>query len=223
WWRESMEKTYNGYPQHPIQFALVGPIEKMNLPLSLFLEIIQGMEMDLQQSRYHTFEELQHYCYLVASTVGLLAVRIFGYNHNDVLKYAENLGFALQLTNIVRDVREDASRGRIYLPLQELEKHGVTEQNILEHRHGPAMNALLAEQVKRAHSYYDLAFSYLPDAERQKQRCGIIMSELYRRILVKIEKDAASVLDKRISLSPMHKLWIAWTTYRRENKCTYSK
>jgi len=218
WWRDSMLKTYQGEPQHPIQRALMQPIENMKLPLELFLEIIQGMEMDLQQTRYQTFDELQQYCFRVASTVGLLAVRIFGYKNDSVLKYAEKLGIAFQLTNILRDIKEDAARGRIYIPQQELEKYNISERNILENYSSDAMSQLLSHQAERAQSYYDLAFSLLPESDRHSQQCGIIMAALYRRVLTKIETDTSVVINRRVSLSPIHKLWIAWSTYRRENK-----
>jgi phytoene synthase len=186
--------------------------------LEWFEEIINGMQMDLNQTRYQRFDDLKLYCFRVAGAVGLLAAKIFGYTDERVVQYAETLGLAFQLTNIIRDIREDADRGRIYLPLEDLQEFDVTENEILSHQHNTKIKKLLTKQVQRTQSIYDQAFTFLPEGERYTQRCGIIMSALYRKILFVIEKDIESVLDKRVSLSPLNKLWIAWKTARDEKK-----
>jgi phytoene synthase len=218
WWRDSMAQTFDGHPQHPVQKALASAIEQYNLPLEYFLEIIDGMEMDLQQSRYANFKDLNLYCYRAASVVGLMAAEIFGYQDRRSLKYAHNLGMAFQLTNILRDVREDAERNRIYIPLDELERFSVSEQDILQHRNSDNMKALLQHQAQRAHQYYDLAFEELPEQDRYSQRSGLIMATIYLNTLKAIEKDNYPVLDARVSLTPIHKLWLAWRTARSEKK-----
>ncbi|MGD8559192.1 MAG: presqualene diphosphate synthase HpnD [Gammaproteobacteria bacterium] len=218
WWRDTIRQTFAGDPQHPVQKALAEPINTFQLPLQHFLEIIDGMEMDLDHNRYATFKDLSLYCYRAASVVGLLAARIFGYQNPAVLDYAENLGMAFQLTNIIRDIKEDASRNRIYIPRDELQQFGVTEADILESQVNEAMTRLLKFQSERAKQYYDKAFHLLPEQDRYSQRSGLIMAAIYINTLQVIEKDNTRVLDGRISLTPIRKLWLAWTTARSEKK-----
>jgi len=218
WWRAEIFGTFDGNAHHPVCQALSTSIKDFNLPKEHFLEIIDGMTMDLQQTRYPNFAELSLYCYRVASVVGLMAAEIFGFEDRATLDYAHNLGMAFQLTNIVRDVKEDAERGRIYLPLDELEKFGVSEQDIREHRCTDNMKRLLDFQVQRARDYYDKAFSLLPEVDRYSQRTGIIMASIYMTVLNVIEKDSCQVLKQRVSLSPLRKLWIAWRTARQEKQ-----
>jgi phytoene synthase len=218
WWRDTIRETVNGTPQHPVQKALVIPIQNFKLPLELLLEIIDGMEMDLDNNRYATFAELSLYCYRAASVVGLLAARIFGYRDPAVLDYAKNLGMAFQLTNILRDVKEDAARNRIYIPQQELKQFGVSEADIIEHRFSDKMASLLKFQSDRAHDYYQKAFEHLPEQDRYTQRSGLIMAAIYLNTLQEIEKDNYRVLEGRISLTPIKKLWLAWKTARSEKK-----
>lgn len=216
WWRAEITETFDGKPNHPVCLALTTTIKDFNLPKEHFLEVIDGMEMDLQHSRYANFADLSLYCYRAASVVGLMAAEIFGLEDRNTLDYAHNLGMAFQLTNILRDVKEDAERGRIYLPLDELEKFGVSESDIIEHRCTDNMKKLLDFQAQRANDYYDKAFSLLPEADRYSQRTGIIMASIYRTVLSIIEKDSCQVLKQRTSLSPLRKLWIAWRTARNE-------
>ena len=218
WWRDSMTQTFAGSPQHPVQKALSNPITEYKLPLEYFLEIIDGMEMDLQHTRYANFKDLGLYCYRAASVVGLMAAEIFGYQDQRSLEYANNLGMAFQLTNILRDVREDAQRDRIYIPLDELACFNVSEQDILQHRNSDNMKALLQHQAQRAHHYYDLAFEQLPEQDRYSQRSGLIMATIYLQTLKAIENDDYPVLEARVSLTPLHKLWLAWKTARSEKK-----
>ncbi len=218
WWRAEIFGAFDGKPNHPVCQALTTSITHFNLPKEHFIEIIDGMEMDLQQTRYNTFAELNLYCYRVASVVGLMAAEIFGFEDHTTLDYAHNLGLAFQLTNILRDVKEDAERGRIYLPLDELERFGVSEQDILESRCTDNMKKLLDFQAQRAQSCYDKAFSLLPEADRYAQRTGLIMASIYQTTLATIQQDSCQVLSRRISSSPLKKLWIAWRTARIEKR-----
>lgn len=218
WWRSEIAQTFEGKANHPVCRALANVIGHFNLPQEYFQEIIDGMEMDLFSHRYPVFNDLGLYCYRVASVVGLMAAEIFGFEDRTTLKYAHNLGMAFQLTNILRDVKEDALRGRIYLPLDELAQFGVSEVDILELRASKATQQLFAFQAQRAREYYQKAFDFLPAADRYTQRTGLMMAEIYQTILGKIEADSNRVMEQRISLNPLHKLWLAWRTARKEKR-----
>lgn len=216
WWKEEVERLYQNKPQHPISRALQTPISEYDLPQEYFLEIIDGMEMDLEQQRYATFKELSLYCYRVASVVGLLSAEIFGYRDRHTLKYARDLGMAFQLTNILRDVGEDARRGRIYLPLEDLQRFGVQEQDLLQGRETPEFYQLMVFEAERAREFYRRAHDTLPDTDRRSQRAGLIMSAIYQRQLDELEKDGFHTLTRRISLTPLAKLWLAAKTVWQE-------
>lgn len=218
WWRTEVNALFAGNPSHPVTQALATSIKGFNLPHEHFMEIIDGMEMDLEKFSYQSFKELSLYCYRVASVVGLMAAEIFGFQDRMTLKYAHNLGMAFQLTNILRDVAEDAQRGRIYIPADELEKFGVSIDDILDQKMSPAVVELMRFQAQRAHEFYDKAFSQLPANDRYPQRSGIIMAAIYQATLNEIEKDGYQVLDRRISLTPVRKLWLAWKTARAEKR-----
>ncbi|MDX1250984.1 MAG: presqualene diphosphate synthase HpnD [Gammaproteobacteria bacterium] len=218
WWREEAARIFDGTPRHPVAQALQGPAITYNLPLEHFLEIIDGMEMDLDHQGYPSFKDLALYCHRVASMVGLMSVEIFGYQDRRTLKYAHDLGMAFQLTNILRDVREDVDRGRIYLPLDELERFGVTPEDVMAHRMSDNMRELFKFQAKRARQYYEQAYAHLPEIDRHPQRSGLIMAAIYEATLKEIEDDGYNLFDRRISLTPLRKLWIAWQTARREKK-----
>ena len=216
WWRDTMRATYRGEPEHPVQHALVNVINHHHLPLEYFLEIIDGMEMDLDYRRYPTFKELSLYCYRAASVVGLMAAEIFGYQDRATQKYAYNLGMAFQITNILRDVQEDASRGRIYLPMDEMQRFKVDETDILRNKNTLALRELLKFQAQRAQEYYDKAYALLSEQDRYAQRSGLIMAAIYQRLLKTIAGKDYNVLAGRISLNPFLKLWLAWNTARKE-------
>lgn len=218
WWREEVGRIFDGTSRHPVGQALHGPTTTYNLPQEHFLEIIDGMEMDLDHQGYASFKELALYCHRVASIVGLMSVEIFGYQDRRTLKYAHELGMAFQLTNILRDVREDAMLGRIYLPLDELERFGVTPEEITQYHTTSKMRELFKFQAQRAHQYYTQAHAYLPDVDRYPQRSGLIMSAIYQATLQEIEKDGFNILERRVSLTPLRKLWLAWQTARQEKK-----
>ncbi len=213
WWRQEINDLYTGKPSHPVTQALAAVLERYPLPQALFIEIIDGMAMDLQQNRYANYAELTSYCYRVASAVGLLAAEIFGYQDKRTLLYAQNLGLALQLTNIIRDVGEDARRGRIYLPQDEMAAYGVTDACILHRRHSDSFRQLIEFQARRAEDTYALALSQLPPVDRKAQRAGLVMAAIYRTLLQEIVKDGCRVLSHRICLPPARKLWLtskAW-------------
>lgn len=218
WWRDDIERLFAGVPQHPVTQALREHTLRCNLPREYFLEIIDGMEMDLDRHRYETWKDLALYCHRVAGVVGLLSAEIFGYTNRQTLKYASELGVAFQLTNILRDVREDARRGRIYLPREALQQFGVDAQDILSYQHTPQLEALLAHTLERARGHYRTALDLLPAEDRHAQRSGLIMAAIYQATLDEIERDGLRVLDRRVSLTPLRKLWIAWRTARRENR-----
>lgn len=215
WWRHEVARVHTGEPTHPVTIALKDVVGRFNLPLEQLIEIIDGMEMDLMQSRYLDFKGLQLYCYRVASVVGLLAAEIFGYQDRQTLKYAHDLGMAFQLTNIIRDVGEDARRGRIYLPIDELQRFKVPASQIMEGRHDDNFRELMAFQAARARQYYDQALDELPAVDRKSQRPGLVMAAIYRTLLDEIERDGFLVLDRRTSLTPVRKLWIAGSTWVR--------
>lgn len=218
WWREEIQKLFHGTPSHPVAIALQQHIKTFNLAEEYFIEIIDGMAMDLEFDVYPTFKELQLYCYRVASVVGLLSVEIFGYKDRQTLKYAHELGMAFQLTNITRDVFEDVQRGRVYLPQDELTRFNVTNDDLLAGKTTENVVNLLKFQVERAQAHYQKAFELLPDQDRLSQKTGIIMAEIYQTTLHEIELDGYRVLEHRVKLTPIRKLWIAWKTARREKK-----
>ena len=217
WWREEIETCFSGQPRHPVAQALQQPVQEYNLPLEYFQEVIDGMEMDLDQNRYESFKELALYCHRVAGVVGLLSAEIFGYRHRDTLKYAETLGIAFQLTNILRDVREDAERGRIYLPLDEMLEHQINPHDLLKGAATDTLGDLLDYQAQRARQYYQRAMSCLPAEDRYSQRSGVIMAAIYQTLLDEIEADGYRVMRQRVSLTPLRKFWIAWRTARKEH------
>ncbi|PCJ31294.1 MAG: squalene synthase HpnD [Gammaproteobacteria bacterium] len=218
WWREEVQRTFKNEATHPVGKALQIALENFDLHEEYFVEIIDGMAMDLEQFSYADFSQLALYCHRAASVVGLLSVEIFGYKDRKTLKYAENLGMALQLTNIIRDVREDAQRGRIYLPLNELEQFNVNPDDLLALKSTPEFIELLKFQTTRAKQYYQQAMEVLPTTDRYSQRTGLIMAAIYEATLNEIEKDNFQVMKQRISLTPLKKLWIAWRTARHEKK-----
>jgi phytoene synthase len=215
WWRKEVAAIYHGEPQHPVARALSAALPRFNLPEERLLEIISGMEMDLDYSRYPDFEALNLYCHRVASVVGLLSAEIFGYEDRRTLEYAADLGMAFQLTNIIRDVGEDARRDRIYLPLDELARHGVAESDLAQARESENFHRLMEFQIERALGYYRDAFAKLPPADRKAQRAGLVMAAIYRTLLEEIRVDGCHVLKQRMSLTPVRKLWIAWKTWIR--------
>jgi phytoene synthase len=213
WWRQEIAGTFAGAAQHPVAKALIPVVRRFDLPQARFDEIIDGMLMDLQYNRYPDFATLQSYCYRVAGAVGLMAAKIFGYRDPATLRYAENLGTAFQLTNIIRDVGEDARRDRVYLPLDELARFGVAASDIVHLRETESFRRLMEFQIDRARQYYQRAFADLPRQDRKSQRPGLVMAAIYRTVLDEIYTGGCKVLNQRTSLTPLRKLWIAWRTW----------
>jgi phytoene synthase len=215
WWRTEIATMYHGTPTHPVTQALQPHLATYKLQEQHVLAIVDGMEMDLNQTRYLDFPGLKNYCWHVAGVVGILSASIFGVTSPRTLEYAEKLGLAFQLTNIIRDVGEDARKGRIYLPVNELQQFGVTAADILNARHSDKFEALMKFQADRARGYYDEAMALLPKEDRRAQRPGLMMAAIYHTLLDEIERDHFHVLNQRISLTPLRKLWLAWKTYVR--------
>jgi phytoene synthase len=215
WWRKEIGAMLDENPSHPVTKALQPHIVPYSLDGKHLLAIIDGMEMDLDQTRYLDYAGLKKYCWHVAGVVGILSASIFGYANPQTLQYAEKLGLAFQLTNIIRDVGEDARKGRIYLPVNELQQFNVTAADLLNARHGENFEKLMHFQVERARTVYQEAFALLPKEDRRAQRPGLIMAAIYHALLDEIERDGFHVLNQRISLTPIRKLWLAWKTYVR--------
>jgi len=215
WWRAELANLFAGKPQHPVTRALLPCVGKFSLSQDRLGEIIDGMEMDLRQSRYLDWPALETYCYRVAGVVGLLAVGIFGYRDERTLEYARKLGIAFQLTNIIRDVGEDARKNRVYLPVADLQRFGVPASDILQAKDSAAFRELMRFEAARALAYYDEAMAALPAADRRAQRPGLVMAAIYRALLEEIERDGFRVLTQRTSLTPLRKFWLAWTTWIR--------
>jgi len=213
WWREELDRLFQGRPQHPVTRALQEPVRQFQLAREHFEAVLDGMQMDLDYNRYPDFATLEVYCHRVAGVVGLLSADIFGYRQPQTREYARNLGIALQLTNIVRDVGEDVRRNRIYLPLEDMRRHGVDTDQIIRLEETPAFGALLQEQVDRARGFYRKALALLPAEDRKAQRAGLVMGNIYARLLEEVSREGTATLRRRVSLTPLRKLWIAWRTW----------
>ena len=213
WWRREISALQDGTPQHPVSRALLAARQHYRLTPGLLQVLIDGMEMDLSHTRYPDYEALQLYCYRVAAVVGLLSAEIFGYKWRETLDYAHDLGIAFQLTNIIRDVGEDARRGRIYLPQDELECFGVDEADLLAGRYTQNFQALMTYQYGRANAYYLRALEKLPKQDRRAQRPGLAMAAIYRQLLEAMRADGYAVLHQRYSLPPMRKAWLVLKTW----------
>ena len=217
WWRTEVAavagESGGVAPTHPVAKALVSVTRDFNLPAEQLQEIIDGMEMDLEHDRYADFKGLQLYCHHVAGVVGQLSATIFGFEDRNTLKYAHELGLAFQLTNIIRDVGEDARLGRVYLPQDELARFGVSDADILHGRETENFKKLMAFQIERAENCYAKAYALLPAVDRKNQRTGLIMAAIYQTLLEEIRDDGCQVLKQRVSLTPLRKLWIAWKTW----------
>lgn len=220
WWRKEVDQAFAGQPTHPVMQALLPHVRDYSINATHLHAVIEGCEMDLSQTRYLDYAGLARYCHLVAGVVGEVASGIFGRSSEQTVQYAHNLGLAFQLTNIIRDVGEDARRGRIYLPVSELQQFDVKAHELLKREapwgYSERFTALMRFQAERAHRLYDEAFALLPDADRRAQRPGLMMAEIYRTLLREIEAGGFQVLHQRVSLTPVRKLWLAWRTNWRE-------
>ena len=210
WWRAEVASAFSGQPSHPVMQALMPLAADYKIEQRHLQAVIEGCQMDLAQTRYLDYPGLQHYCHLVAGIVGEVAAGIFGKTQAQTTAYAHKLGQALQLTNIIRDVGEDALRGRIYLPVTELQQFDVKAHEILKRTYSDRFTALMKFQAQRAQGLYDEALALLPDADRRAQKPGLMMASIYRALLTEIERDNFQVLHQRVSLTPLRKLWLAW-------------
>lgn len=219
WWRREVMQAYAGSPSHPVMKALMPLAADFGITAEHLLAIIEGCQTDLDQTRFLDFPALQRYCHLVAGVVGEVACSIFGRTEMATVAYAHQLGLAMQLTNILRDVGDDARRGRIYLPVNELQRFDVKAHEILKREapwgYSERFTALMQFQAQRAHQCYDQALALLPEADRQAQKPGLMMANIYRTLLREIERDGFQVLHQRTSLTPVRKLWIAVRTHLR--------
>ena len=216
WWRQEVASAYAGQPNHPVMRALMPHREAFSIEASHLLAVIDGCQIDLEQTRFLDFAGLTRYCHLVAGVVGEVAASIFGRTSDQTVQYAHRLGLAMQLTNIIRDVGDDARRGRIYLPVSELQRFDVKASELLArsapYGYSDRFNALMEFQAERAHRAYDEAMALLPAADRSAQKPGLMMANIYRTLLREIESDGSQVLHQRTSLTPLRKLWIAMRT-----------
>ena len=210
WWQLEVARSFAGQAQHPVMQALMPLAAEYKITEAHLQQVIAGCQMDLNQTRYLDFAGLQTYCHLVAGIVGEVAANIFGQTDDATTAYAHTLGLAFQLTNIIRDVGEDALRGRIYLPIDELQRFDVKAQDLLQRHDSPAFQALMQFQAERAHGLYDQALALLPDADRRSQKPGLMMASIYRTLLREIEAAHFPVLTQRVALTPARKLWLAW-------------
>jgi len=210
WWRTEVAQAFAGKPTHPVMKALMPCTAEFGIEAMQLQQVIDGCQMDLEQTRYLAFPNLAQYCHLVAGVVGEVAARIFGQTDARTTEYAHKLGLALQLTNIIRDVGEDAMRGRIYVPVNELQKFDVKAHELLNRVYSDRFVALMKFQAARAHAVYDEALALLPAADLRAQKPGLMMASIYRTLLREIESDDFQVLNQRVSLTPVRKLWLAW-------------
>lgn len=218
WWRGQVRRTFEGgqRPEHPALLALQPHLQTYGIAAEPLLQVIEGCQMDLDQSRYLDFIDLQRYCHRVAGVVGEVAARIFGQTDPRTTDYAHRLGLAFQLTNIVRDVGEDALRGRIYLPVDELQRFGVKAHELRQRGQGSGddfaqrFTALMQFQIERALRMYEEALALLPAADRASQKPGLMMASIYRTLLREIASDPMLVLTQRVALTPLRKFWLAW-------------
>ena len=210
WWQKEVQQAFAGQASHPVMQALMPHAPVFGITAQHLLAVIEGCQMDLQQTRYLDWPGLQRYCHLVAGVVGEVAARIFGQSSEATMAYAHKLGLAFQMTNIIRDVGEDAMRGRIYLPVDELQRFDVKAQELLQRQYSERFTALMKFQAERAHALYDEALALLPAADRRSQKPGLMMASIYRTLLREIESSSFQVLHQRIALTPLRKLWLAW-------------
>ena len=210
WWRNEVHEAFKGNAQHPVMQALQPLCATFDIQEASLQSVIEGCEMDLTQTRYLDYPSLSRYCHLVAGVVGEVSAKIFGQADEATTQYAHTLGQAFQLTNIIRDVGEDALRGRIYLPVSELQQFDVKAHEILNRLPSDRFQALMQFQAQRAHALYDQALSLLPPQDWRTQKPGLMMASIYRTLLREIEAKQFPVLTQRVALTPLRKLWLAW-------------
>lgn len=210
WWQAEVARAYAGEPTHPAMQALMPWAGEFGIEARQLQAVIEGCRMDLTQTRYLDFAALEKYCFLVAGVVGEVSARIFGQTQPQTTDYAHKLGLAMQLTNIIRDVGEDARRDRIYLPVNELQRFDLKANELLKGEYSQRFADLMRFQAERAFALYDEAIALLPAADRRSQKAGLMMASIYRTLLQEIQREQFRVLHQRIALTPLRKLWLAW-------------
>jgi phytoene synthase len=220
-WRMELGRAIAGRSSYPLLNQLSSTARRFNIPVDHFYDLIRGMEMDLSKTRYRTFDELRDYCMLVASSVGLMCRQIFGYRNASTRDYAINLGIALQLTNILRDIKEDAKRGRIYLPQEDLRRFGYAEEDLLQCRYTPEFVNMMRFECERASWYFDMARDALRNEDKRTFFAARVMWSIYAHTLQRIKRSNYNVFERRISISSLMKLLIAFR-YWLSNTLKYS-
>jgi phytoene synthase len=210
WWHNEVRQAFAGKPNHPVTQALMPHVPEFGIEEASLQSVIDGCELDLTQTRYLDYPNLTRYCHLVAGVVGEVSAKIFGQTEAATTAYAHKLGQAFQLTNIIRDVGEDALRGRIYLPVTELQQFDVKAHEILNRVDSDRFQALMQFQATRAHALYDEALALMPTNDWKHQKPGLMMASIYRTLLREIEAQKFPVLKQRVALTPLRKLWLAW-------------
>ena len=216
-WRIELEKSLDGLSEYHLINKLSKTIQNFKIPLEPFFDLIKGMEMDLQKKRYLTFNDLQTYCYNVASTVGLMCIEIFGYRHPSAKDFAVNLGIALQLTNILRDIKKDAEKGRIYLPKEDMDKFNYNETDIFNNTYNENFQRMMEYQVERASEYFNAATACLNREDKKAMFAARAMQHIYSRMLNKIVDADYNVYQNRIKISTFKKVGISlgvWAKYQ---------
>jgi len=216
-WRIELEKAFNGHSDYTLLNKLGWTINKFNIPYEPFFELLKGMEMDLQNKRYLTFDDLRLYCYRVASTVGLMCIEIFGYKHKSAKEFAVNLGIALQLTNILRDIKKDSLKGRIYLPQEDLKKFSYSEEDIFKQNYDERFIGLMKYEVERAEIFFENATNNLNLDDKKAMFAARAMQHIYKRLLEKIIEAEYNIYQKNIRVSSFEKVGISlgvWAKYR---------
>jgi phytoene synthase len=210
WWRQEVQQAFAGQAQHPVMQALMPGAQAFGLQARQLLAVIEGCEMDLTQTRYLDRAGLEHYAHLVAGVVGEVSARIFGQPDEATTAFAHQLGLAFQWTNILRDVGEDALRGRIYLPIEDLQKHDVRAHEVLNRIDSERFQGLMNDLCAYTHGLYDKALALLPEADRRAQKPGLMMCSIYRTLLREMATAGFPVLRERVALTPLRKFWLAW-------------
>ena len=214
WWKSEINHLFHSAPQHPVTKSLLNFIHDYELNEAYFIEMLDGMEMDLKFNRYESFKQLQLYCYRVAGVVGILSVKILGFKNQATLKYAHDLGIALQLTNIVRDVGEDARKNRIYIPLDELHRFNVLEDDILGFKENKNVSSLLIYQIERAETFYKSAYEKIPKEDIDPQIPGLLMGKIYETLLHEIKRDRPEqTLNHKVILPPFRKILVIFRCF----------
>lgn len=213
WWRTQVDQLFAGKQDHPVMQALAPHLQTCRIEAGRMHAVIDGMEMDLDQTRYLDWPGLRTYCWHAAGVVGELSAGVFGYTDPQTLQYAEKLGLAFQMTNIIRDIGDDARRGRIYLPVNDMQKFDVKASDILNGVYSDRFTALMRFETERTRELYKEAMALLPEQDRRAQRPGLMMAAIYHALLEEIERDQWQVLHQRISLTPVRKLWLAWKVW----------